>query len=139
MHLIPHSFQYTKYFKGKIKTVATDQAINFGGFGLYALEPGRLTPKQLEAARRAIRKVIKPIGGIVRIVVKAYLPVTSKPIAVRMGRGKGKVALSVAPVESGKIIIEFSCPDPEKALLAGRQGGFRLPIKTKLVDKRWNR
>ena len=139
MVLVPRSFQYTKYAKGKICTLERGAVIHFGGFGLLALEAGRITPKQLEAARRAIRKVIKPIGGIVRIVVKAYLPVTSKPIAVRMGRGKGKVALSVAPVESGKIIIEFSCPDPEKALLAGRQGGFRLPIKTKLVDKRWNR
>ena len=135
MVLVPRSFQYTKYAKGKICTLERGAVIHFGGFGLLALEAGRITPKQLEAARRAIRKLIKPYGGVVRIRVKAYMPVTSKPVAVRMGRGKGKVAFAICPVKAGSIILEFYCSRPDVAIDAARQGGFRLPIKTSLIVK----
>lgn len=135
MAVIPKNFKHKKYFKGKIRTVEKNKNVIFGGFGLKALEPARITPKQVEAARRAIKKIIKPANGIVKIKVRAYIPVTSKPLAVRMGRGKGKVSISVCPVKQGSILFEIYCSDAELGKKAARQGAFRLPLKISIVEK----
>jgi large subunit ribosomal protein L16 len=135
MGVIPRTFKYKKYFKGKIRTVEKNQKTVFGDIALKANEPARVTPKQIEAARRAIKKIIKPVGGIVKIKVRATLPVTTKPLAVRMGRSKGKVALNVCPIKKGAILFEISCPDVEIARLAAKQGAFRLPLKTLIIQK----
>jgi large subunit ribosomal protein L16 len=135
MALIPKKFKYKKYFKGKIKGVDYNKKLVFGDFGIKADESGRLTPKQIEAARRAIKKIIKPFSGIIKIKVRAYIPVTSKPVAVRMGRGKGKVALSVCPIKKGNFIFEIYCLNKEVALKAAKQGAFKLPIKTLIIKK----
>jgi len=122
--------KYKKYFKGKIRTVEKNQKTLFGEIAIKASEPARLTPKQIEAARRAIKKIIKPVGGILKIRVRATLPVTTKPLAVRMGRSKGKVSLNVCPVKKGTVLFEISCSDTELSLIAAKQGAFRLPLKT---------
>ena len=132
---------FKKYFKGKIRTVqkrnsrskALERKVLFGDYSLKAGEACRLTPKQLDATRRTIKKLIKPVGGVVKMRVRAFLPVSSKPLAVRMGRGKGKVALNVAPVKKGTTLFEIYCSNSEVALEAARQGAFRLPGKTLIV------
>lgn len=135
MALIPKRFKFKKYAKGKIKTTVKNKNVNFGNFGIKAGESGRITPKQIESARRSIKKLIKPAGGLVRIKVKAYLPVSAKPIAVRMGRGKGKVAFSICPVKQGELIFEIYCPNSETALQSAKQAAYRLPIKTFIISK----
>jgi len=133
MALIPKKFKFKKYFKGKIKTVNKNKKFFFGDFALKALEPGRLTPKQIESARRSIKKILKPVGGLVRRKIGAILPVSSKPIAVRMGRGKGKVAFSVCPVKKGTILFEINCNFFDIAIKAANQGSFKLPIKINCI------
>ena len=135
MALIPKLFKYKKHFKGKINNEIKNIKINFGDFGIKANESGRLTPKQIDATRRSIKKIIKPFGGIIRIKIRAYLPVSSKPLAVRMGRGKGKIALSVAPIKKGTLLFEVYCPNSGIALKAIKQGAFRLPIQTLIIKK----
>jgi large subunit ribosomal protein L16 len=135
MAVIPKTFKYKKYFKGKIRTVQKNKKVIFGDLSLKANEPARITPKQIEAARRAIKKIIKPVGGIVKIKIRAYLPVTTKPLAVRMGRGKGKVALNVCPIQKGTILFEIYCPDKEIGIQAAKQGAFRLPLNILISSK----
>jgi large subunit ribosomal protein L16 len=135
MGIIPRSFKHKKYFKGKIRTVEKNQKILFGDIAIKAGEPARLTPKQIEAARKAIKKIIKPVGGILKIKVRATLPVTTKPLAVRMGRSKGKVFLNVCPIKKGALLFEISCADAELSNLAAKQGAFRLPLKTLIITK----
>jgi large subunit ribosomal protein L16 len=136
MALIPKKFKFKKYAKGQIKTINKNKTLVFGDFGIKALESGRLTPKQIEATRKVIKKLLKPHGGIVRIKIRAWLPVSSKPIAVRMGRGKGKIAFSISPVKKGTILFEIYCQKKDIALKAAQQGGFRLPIKTLIIKKK---
>ena len=132
MKLIPKKFKYKKYFKGKIRTIKKNQKIQFGEIAIIALESARLTIKQVEATRRAIKKIIKPFNGIIRIKLKAYVPVTSKPLAVRMGRGKGKVALNICPIKKGMILFEISCLNKEIAVKAAKQGAYKLPLKVSI-------
>ncbi len=135
MALIPKKFKFKKYTKGKIKNVEKNKKIHFGDFGIKALESGRLTPKQIEAARKVMKKILKPFNGIVRRKIRAILPVTSKPIGVRMGRGKGKIAFSISPVKKGLILFEIYCLNSEKVIEASRQAAFKLPVKTQLIKK----
>lgn len=135
MAIIPKIFKFKKYFKGKIRTTKKNKVLVFGNYGLKAVESGRLTPKQLETVRRTIKKVIKPVGGLVRTKVRAYTPVTSKAIATRMGRGKGKVSIHVSAIQAGTILFEIYCSDKFLALEAVRQGAFRLPIKSAILSR----
>jgi large subunit ribosomal protein L16 len=136
MALIPKNFKFKKYPKGRIKNTEKKKRINFGCIGLKANESGRLTPKQIESGRRAIRKYIKPLKGIVKVKITAYLPVTSKPLAVRMGRGKGKVAFSICPVKRGTILYEILVTDIKKGIIAAKKASYKLPIKTIIVIKK---
>jgi large subunit ribosomal protein L16 len=135
MAIVPKVFKFKKYFKGKIRTTTKNKTLNFGNFGLKATEAGRLTPKQIETVRRTIKKVIKPVGGLVRTKVRAYTPVTSKAIATRMGRGKGKVSIYVSAVPAGTVLFEIFCSDKFLAMEAARQGAFRLPIKSAIITR----
>jgi large subunit ribosomal protein L16 len=135
MPIIPNRFKFKKYFKGKIRTTKKNKEIVFGNFGLKALESGRLTPKQLEAARKVIKKGIKPANGLVRVKVRAHLPTTSKAIATRQGRGKGKSAFPVCALKSGTILFEIFCSDKALAREAVRQGAFLLPIKSIILSR----
>jgi large subunit ribosomal protein L16 len=135
MALIPKKFKYKKYFKGKIRTINKNKKIHFGDIAIKAVESARLTIKQIEATRRAIKKIIKPFGGIIRVKLRAYLPVTSKPLAVRMGRGKGKVALNICPVKKGTILFEVACIEKEIAIKATKVGAYKLPLKVLIISK----
>ena len=136
MALVPKSFKFMKYKKGRISlSIYRKKNINFGQFALKAKESGRLTSKQIEAARRFIKKKIKPFGGIIKTRLKLSLPVTAKPLTVRMGRSKGRVNLHVCPVKAGQILYEIYCLHTEEAKKAATGAIHKLPIGVKFEIK----
>jgi large subunit ribosomal protein L16 len=133
--LQPKRTKFRKAFKGRIKGVAkggTD--LNFGAFGLKALEPARVTARQIEACRRAITRHIKRQG---RMWIRVFpdLPVSKKPAEVRMGSGKGSPELWVARVKPGRIMFELDGIPATLAKEAFLLGAAKLPIKTKVVTR----
>ena len=133
--LSPKRTKYRKAFKGKIKGNAKGGfTLNFGTFGLKALEPERVTARQIEATRRAITRYMKRQGKV-WIRVFPDVPVTAKPIEVRMGKGKGSVDRWVARVKPGRILFEIDGVSEEVAREALRLGAAKLPIKCKVVKR----
>ncbi len=132
--LMPKRTKYRKMHKGRIKGNAVrGTRINFGDFGIKALEPGRLTSRQIEAARIAITRYMKRIGKVY-IRVFPDKPITQKPAEVRMGKGKGSVDHWVAVIRPGRILFEVGGGVPlELAREALRLAQHKLPIKTKMV------
>ena len=134
--LQPNRRKYRKDQKGRNYGLATRGAnVSFGELGLKTLERGRITARQIEAARRAITRHIKR-GGRVWIRVFPDKPITEKPLAVRMGKGKGAPEGFVAPVTPGRIIIEAEGVSYEIAKEALRLAAQKLPITTKFVVRR---
>ncbi len=107
-------------------------SLNFGTYGLKAMEPGRITARQIEAARIAMTRHIKRQG---RIWIRMFpdLPVTSKPAEVRMGKGKGAPEFWVAAVRMGRILYEMEGVDEETAREAFALAAAKLPVRTKVV------
>lgn len=133
--LQPKRTKFRKAFKGKISGNAKGGfTLNFGTFGLKALEPERVTARQIEATRRAITRQMKRQGKV-WIRVFPDLPVTAKPIEVRMGKGKGSVDRWVARVRPGRILFEIDGVSEEVAREALRLGAAKLPIKCKVVKR----
>ena len=133
--LQPKRTKYRKAFKGRISGNAKGgYALNFGSFGLKALEPERVTARQIEATRRAITRSMKRQGKV-WIRVFPDVPVSAKPIEVRMGKGKGSVDRWVARVKPGKILFEIDGVPEEVAREALSLGAAKLPIKTKIVQR----
>jgi len=133
--LQPKRTKYRKAFKGRISGNAKGgYALNFGSFGLKALEPERVTARQIEATRRAITRSMKRQGKV-WIRVFPDVPVSAKPIEVRMGKGKGGVDRWVARVKPGKILFEIDGVSEEVAREALALGAAKLPIKTKIVQR----
>lgn len=133
--LQPKRTKFRKAFKGKISGNAKGGfTLTFGTFGLKALEPERVTARQIEATRRAITRQMKRQGKV-WIRVFPDLPVTAKPIEVRMGKGKGSVDRWVARVKPGRILFEIDGVTEEVAREALRLGAAKLPIKTKVVKR----
>jgi len=133
--LLPRKTKYRKAFKGKnVGNATRGTEINFGKYGLKALENERLTSRQIEAARRAMTRYIKR-GGKVWIRVFPHTPVTQKPNEVRMGSGKGAVDHYVARVRAGRIVFELDGVTEEIAKEAMRLAGRKLPIKTRFVTR----
>lgn len=133
--LSPKRTKYRKAFKGKIKGNAKGGfTLNFGTFGLKALEPERVTARQIEATRRAITRYMKRQGKV-WIRVFPDVPVTAKPIEVRMGKGKGSVDRWVARVKPGRILFEIDGVSEEVAREALRLGAAKLPIKCKIIKR----
>lgn len=132
--LMPKRTKYRKQQKGRIKGNANrGTRVNFGDFGLKALEPGRITSRQIEAARIAMTRRMKRAGKVY-IRIFPDKPITKKPAEVRMGKGKGSVELWVAPVRPGRILFEIGGGvSIELAREAMRLAQQKLPIKTKLV------
>jgi large subunit ribosomal protein L16 len=133
--LQPKKTKYRKAFKGRIHGAAkggTD--VNFGEFGLKALEPERVTARQIEAARRAMTRYIAR-GGRVWVRVFPDVPVSKKPAEVRMGSGKGTPEIWVCRVKPGKILYEMGGVSEEIAREAFRLAAMKLPIKTKMVTR----
>ena len=133
--LQPKRTKFRKQFKGRIHGLSkggTD--LNFGGFGLKALEPERVTARQIEAARRAITRAMKRAG---RVWIRVFpdVPVSSKPTEVRLGKGKGSVEYWAAKVKPGRIMFEIDGVDDDVAREALRLGAAKLPIKTKVVTR----
>jgi large subunit ribosomal protein L16 len=131
----PKRSKFRKAHKGRIKGVAKGGfELNFGSVGLKALEPERLTARQIEAARRAITREMKRQG---RIWIRVFpdLPVSKKPAEVRMGSGKGSVEFWAARVHPGRILFELDGIPLAVAQSALTLGAAKLPIKTKIVTR----
>jgi large subunit ribosomal protein L16 len=133
--LSPKRTKYRKAHKGRIKGDAKGgTALNFGQFGLKALEPERITARQIEAARRAITRAMKRAG---RVWIRIFpdVPVSLKPAEVRMGSGKGAPEFWVARVKPGRIMFEIDGVAETLAREALSLGAAKLPIKTKMVTR----
>jgi large subunit ribosomal protein L16 len=131
----PKRTKFRKAFKGRISGISkAGTSLAFGEFGLKALEPERVTARQIEATRRAITREMKRQGKV-WIRIFPDVPVTAKPIEVRMGKGKGGVDRWVARVAPGRILFEIDGVTEETARLALSLGAAKLPIKTKVVKR----
>lgn len=133
--LQPKKTKYRKAFKGKIKGDAKGGAtLNFGAYGLKAMEPERITARQIEAARRAITRAMKRQG---RLWIRVFpdVPVSKKPAEVRQGKGKGSVEYWAARVKPGRILFELDGVPGPVAAMAFERAAMKLPIKTKVVAR----
>ena len=133
--LQPKKTKYRKAFKGRIHGASKGgTALNFGAYGLKAVEPERITARQIEAARRAITRHMKRQG---RVWIRIFpdLPVTDKPAEVRMGKGKGSVEYWAARVHPGRIMFEIDGVPDDVAREALRLGAAKLPVKTRIVTR----
>lgn len=132
--LMPKRTKYRKYQKGRIKGNATrGTTIAYGDFGIKTLEPGRITSRQIEAARVAMTRRMKRVGKVwIRIFPDK--PITKKPAETRMGKGKGSPEYWVAPVKPGRVLFEIGGGVSEElAREALRLAAHKLPVKTKFV------
>ena len=131
--LQPTRLKYRKVHKGRNTGIATrGTKMSFGDFGLKAVGRGRLTARQIEAARRAMTRHIKR-GGRIWIRVFPDKPITKKPAEVRMGNGKGSVEYWVAEIQPGKMLYEMEGVSEELAREAFRLAAAKLPIATTFV------
>ena len=134
--LAPKKVKFRKVHKGRMYGKAyRGGEISFGQFGLKVLEPGRITARQIEAARIAMTRYVKR-GGRIWTRIFPNKPVTKKPAEVRMGKGKGAPEYWVAPVTPGRILFECDGIDLKTAKEALRLAAQKLPIKTKFVIRR---
>lgn len=133
--LMPKRVKRRKQFRGSMKGKALrGNKINYGEFGLVALEPCWIKSNQIEAARIAMTRYIKR-GGKVWIKIFPDKPITAKPAGTRMGSGKGSPEYWVAVVKPGRVMFEMDGVSEEVAREAMRLAGHKLPIKTKFVVK----
>ena len=133
--LQPKRTKFRKQFKGRIHGKATSATdLTFGSYGLKALEPERVTARQIEAARRAITRHMKRSG---RIWIRVFpdVPVSKKPTEVRMGKGKGTPELWVCRVKPGRVMFEVDGVPVELAREALRLGAAKLPVKTRFIQR----
>lgn len=133
--LSPKRTKYRKQHKGRIHGRAKGgTTLSFGAYGLKAVEPARITARQIEAARRAITRHMKRAG---RVWIRIFpdLPVSTKPAEVRMGSGKGSPEFWVAKVKPGRIMFEIDGVPADLAEQALTLGAAKLPIKTKFVTR----
>ena len=133
--LQPKRTKFRKQHKGRIHGEAKGGFdLNFGGFGLKATEPERVTARQIEAARRAITRHMKRQG---RVWIRIFpdVPVSAKPVEVRMGKGKGSTDYWAAKVKPGRIMFEIDGVSDEIAREALRLGAMKLPVTTRVVAK----
>ena len=109
--------------------------VTFGSYGLKAIEPGWVTARQIESSRIVISRIVRKIGKMwIRIFPDK--PVTARPAETRMGKGKGSLDHWVALVKPGRILFEIEGVTREEAVQAFRDAGHKLPMKTKLVERR---
>jgi large subunit ribosomal protein L16 len=133
--LSPKRTKYRKAHKGRIHGLAkggTD--LNFGAYGLKATEPGRVTARQIEAARRAISRHIRRVG---RVWIRIFpdVPVSTKPAEVRMGSGKGSPEFWVCRVKPGRVMFELDGVSAEIAKVAFELAAAKLPISARFVQR----
>ena len=133
--LSPKRTKYRKAHKGRIHgTAKGGTTLNFGAYGLKAVEPARITARQIEAARRAITRHMKRQG---RVWIRIFpdVPVSTKPAEVRMGSGKGAPEYWVARIKPGRMMFEIDGVSLETAKEALTLGAAKLPIRTKIVSR----
>ena len=133
--LSPKRSKFRKQFKGRINGAAkAGTTLNFGAFGLKAMEPERLNAREIEAARRAITRHMKRAG---RVWIRIFpdVPVSKKPAEVRMGSGKGAPEFWVARVKPGRIMFEVDGVPVQIAKEALALAAAKLPIKTRFVER----
>jgi len=133
--LQPKRTKFRKAHKGRIKGAATSGAtLSFGQFGLKAMEPDRVTARQIEAARRAMTRHMKRAG---RVWIRIYpdVPVSKKPLEVRMGSGKGAPELWVVRIKPGRILFEIDGVSTTLAREALDLAAAKLPIRTRFVER----
>ena len=133
--LSPKRTKYRKAHKGRIHgTAKGGTALNFGAYGLKAAEPGRVTARQIEAARRAVTRHMKRLG---RVWIRIFpdVPVSSKPAEVRMGSGKGAPEFWVARVHPGRIMFEIDGVPRDMAERAFELAAATLPIRTRFIAR----
>jgi large subunit ribosomal protein L16 len=133
--LQPMRTKFRKAHKGRIKGVATSGAsLSFGEYGLKAMEPERVSARQIEAARRAMTRHMKRAG---RVWIRIFpdVPVSKKPIEVRMGKGKGAPELWVVRIKPGRVLFEVDGVTEQVAKEALLLAAAKLPIKTRFVAR----
>src|SRR5450755_4565357 len=133
--LQPKKTKFRKAHKGRIHGLATSGAsLSFGEYGLKATEPDRVTARQIEAARRAMTRHMKRAG---RVWIRIYpdVPVSKKPLEVRMGSGKGAPELWVVRIKPGRILFELDGVTAQLAKEALELAAAKLPIKTRFVER----
>lgn len=133
--LMPKRVKHRKVQRGKVKGKATaGTTLNFGDYGLRALESGWITARQIEAMRVTTVHYLKRMGKIwIRIFPDK--PVSKKPAETRMGKGKGETGHWVAPIKKGRILLELEGVPPEAAREALRRAATKLPIKTRFIER----
>jgi large subunit ribosomal protein L16 len=133
--LQPMRTKFRKAHKGRIHGVATSgTSLTFGEFGLKALEPERVSARQIEAARRAMTRHMKRAG---RVWIRIFpdVPVSKKPIEVRMGKGKGTPELWVCRIKPGRVLFELDGVSVQLAREALALAAAKLPIKTRFIER----
>jgi len=130
----PKSIKYKKTKKGRLKKLEfKSNKLKFGTIGLKAVEAGIINSKQIESARQAITRKIKRKGKV-WIKIFPYLPITSKPTGIRMGKGKGEISHWGARVQGGNVLFEICGINNSVAISALKTGGAKLPVKTKIFN-----
>ena len=133
--LQPKRTKFRKQFKGRNRGLATTGSkVSFGEYGLKAVERGRITARQIEAARRAMTRHIKR-GGKIWIRVFPDVPVSKKPLEVRMGKGKGNVEFWVCKIQPGRVLYEMEGVTETIAREAFRLAAAKIPFKTTFVSR----
>ena len=133
--LQPKRTKYRKQMKGRVHgTAKGGTLLNFGTYGMKAMTPGRITARQIEAARRAMTRHMKRVGKV-WIRIFPDVPVTGKPAEVRMGKGKGSPEYWMCRVKPGRIMFEVDGVDEEIARKAFELASAKLPIRTRFIQR----
>jgi large subunit ribosomal protein L16 len=133
--LQPKRTKFRKQFKGRNRGLAqTGNAVSFGQYGLRATSRGRITARQIEAARRAMTRHVKR-GGKVWIRIFPDKPISKKPLEVRMGSGKGNVEYWVAEIQPGRMLYEMEGVTREIAVEAFKLAAAKLPVRTAFIER----
>ena len=132
--LQPKRMKFRKMHKGRNRGLAKGSEVSFGEFGLKAVGRGRLTARQIEAARRAMTRHVKRQGKI-WIRVFPDKPITAKPLEVRMGKGKGNVEYWICQIQPGRVLYEMEGVPEELAREAFELAATKLPMKTTFVTR----
>ena len=133
--LQPKRTKYRKQFKGRNAGLAhRGSTVAFGEFGLKATERARMTAREIEAARRAMARAVKR-GGQIWVRVFPDVPISKKPLEVRMGSGKGNVEYWIAKIQPGKVLFEMEGVTEEQAREAVRRAGAKLSVSTVFVKR----
>ena len=134
--LQPKRTKFRKQMKGKNRGLASQgSTVSFGEYGLKAIDRGRITARQIEAARRAMTRHIRR-GGKIWIRIFPDKPITKKPLEVRQGKGKGNVEYWVAQIQPGRILYEMSGVEEDLAKEALTLAASKLPVNTKFVARK---